>query len=76
MAKKLKLRGCPFCGAACHWTKGDKKTRMPDRVQCTECFAEIEGNHDPMSALNIWNTRVMDHFTDGDREVNIEGANL
>lgn len=76
MAKKMKLRGCPFCGSPAHWCKGDKKTRMNDRVQCLECFAEIEGDHKPMSALSVWNTRVMDHYTTGDRQVNIEGENL
>lgn len=76
MAKKLKLRGCPFCGAKAYWTKGDKIIGIKDMVQCTECWAEIEGDYNCKSALQIWNTRVMDHYTAGDREVNIEGENL
>lgn len=75
MAKKIKLRGCPLCGAKAHWTKGDKGTRMLDRVECSECFLALEGHYQPQSALAAWNTRIMDMYIE-DREVNIEGENL
>lgn len=77
MAKKMKLSGCPFCGGKAFWRKGDKQTKMNDNVTCHECFAEIEGDYTPMSALEAWNRRTADHFVHkNDREVNIEGENL
>ena len=77
MAKKLKLSGCPFCGGKAFWRKGNKDTRMNDCVQCLECFAEIEGDYKPQSALEKWNMRTADYYVHkNDREVNIDGENL
>jgi len=75
MAKKIKLRGCPLCGAKANWAKGDKSTRMLDMVQCSECCLTLEADYKPQSALEAWNARVMDMYIE-DREVNIEGKNL
>lgn len=55
---KMKLKCCPFCGGKAHWCKGGSDTGMSDCVQCHTCFAEIEGTHEPMSALKAWNTRI------------------
>ncbi len=50
MVNKIKLKACPFCATRAIWYKGDKNTRMPDRVQCLGCCVEIEGDYEPMSA--------------------------
>lgn len=77
MAKKMILKGCPFCASPATWTKGNKETRMNDRVMCLECFAEIEGTYKPMSALEAWNCRASGYaVSHHDRVVNIEGENL
>lgn len=77
MAKKMSLKACPFCAAKAFWCRGDRKTKMNDRVQCLECFAEIEGDYKPMSALEAWNTRCSSYaISQNDRLVNIEGENL
>ena len=77
MAKKMTLKACPFCASPAYWTKGDRNTRMNDCVRCLECFAEIEGDHKPMSALEAWNTRSSSYvISKNDRMVNIEGENL
>ena len=77
MAKKMTLKACPFCACKAYWTKGDRNTKMNDRVQCLECFAEIEGDYTPMSALEAWNTRCSSYvISQNDRLVNIEGENL
>lgn len=77
MAEKLLLKGCPFCGGAAHWTKGDKVLRVNDAVMCLMCLAFMEGSHAPQSALEKWNTRTMDYVAArSDREVNIDGENL
>lgn len=75
MTKKLKLLGCPCCGAKAFWFKGDDNTRMEDRVQCLECFLEVAGDYTPQSALEKWNWRVLSHCIQN-REVNVEGENL
>lgn len=77
MAKKRKLKGCPFCGGKAHWRKGNKETRMPDYVGCLDCSAVIEGEYKPMSSLEMWNIRTADYCVmKNDREVNIDGENL
>lgn len=77
MAKKMTLKACPFCAGKASWAKGDRNTRMNDRVQCLECFAEIEGDYHPQSALEMWNTRSSSYcISKNDRLVNIEGENL
>lgn len=77
MAKKMTLKACPFCASKAIWHKGNKEVRMNDRVQCLECFAEIEGDYKPMSALEAWNTRCSSYaISQNDRLVNIEGENL
>lgn len=77
MAKKMTLKGCPFCASKAYWTKGDRETKMNDRVQCLECLAEVEGDYFPMSALAVWNTRYSGYeIAKNDRLVNIEGENL
>lgn len=77
MAKKMTLKACPFCAAQAFWAKGNRDTRMNDRVQCSECFAEMEGDYKPMSALEAWNTRSSGYaISQNDRLVNIEGENL
>lgn len=75
MAKKILLHGCPCCGEKAHWTPGDKNTRQPDRVQCLDCFLEIEGTYEPMSAVHKWNFRVLNHLTK-DSYYNILGEKI
>lgn len=72
MAKKIKVNGCPCCGNTAFWTKGNKDTRMIDRVQCSECFLEIEGTYKPLSSVEKWNFRVLDHYIK-DTYYNIDG---
>lgn len=77
MAKKMKLLGCPFCGSKAYWVIGNAETKTNDLVQCQNCWAEIEGTHEPMSALAAWNYRTASHFVHkNDRDVTIEGENL
>lgn len=77
MAKKMTLKACPFCAAKAYWCKGDRNTRTNDLVQCSECPAEVEGDHRSMSALEAWNTRSSGYaISQNDRLVNIEGENL
>lgn len=75
MAKKLVLKGCPLCGSKAYWTRGDKSTKMTDRVMCLECSLSIEADYRPQSALELWNMRVSDYQAET-RDVNIEGENL
>lgn len=49
---------CPFCGGEAYHQLGARKLRITDKVQCLTCFAEVEGTHDPQSALAVWNKRV------------------
>ncbi len=75
MEKTLILKCCPFCGGKAFWRKGNKLVRMNDNVTCHECFAEIEGDYTPMSALEPWNRRTADN-SKNDREVTIGEENL
>ncbi|QQV91936.1 hypothetical protein vBKpMFBKp34_078 [Klebsiella phage vB_KpM_FBKp34] len=77
MAKILILKGCPFCGERAHWTKGNKETKITDRVSCLGCCAEVEGDYKPQSALELWNYRTADYYVSkNDRSVTVEGKNL
>lgn len=72
MAKKIKVCGCPCCGAPAYWRIGNRNTKTPDMVQCLECFLELEGTFEPQSALEKWNFRVLDHLVQS-RMWNING---
>lgn len=51
------VKGCPFCGSKpVHKEQTDVTT--PDYVICQECWAEMEGDGTPDSALEKWNKRV------------------
>lgn len=45
---------------------------MNDRVQCHECFLEMEGDYEPQSAVKLWNFRVNDSYIK-DTVYNIDG---
>ena len=62
-SNQIKVYGCPCCGSEAYWTKGNKDVRMNDRVQCLECFLEMEGDYEPQSAVKAWNVRVLENFT-------------
>ena len=62
MAKKIKVCGCPCCGAPAYWRIGDRNTKTPDMVQCLECDLEMECDYTPQSALVKWNWRVAGHY--------------
>lgn len=64
MAKKIKVCGCPCCGTSAFWCKGDKQTRMLDFTECSNCGLRVEGDYEPQSSLELWNTRVMDHYVE------------
>lgn len=51
---------CPFCGSVAIHTVADRSVKMIDMVVCTgkDCFAQIESNYNPGSALEMWNRRV------------------
>ena len=77
MVNKIKLKACPFCATRAIWYKGDKNTRMPDRVQCLGCCVEIEGDYEPMSAIDSWNSRASDHYiSQNDYFIDIGSENL
>lgn len=75
MAKKITIQGCPFCGHKAFWTKGNRDTRMNDRVCCLNCDAEIEGDYTPQSAVEKWNFRVLDHHVES-VTYNIDGERV
>lgn len=58
MAEEKKALSCPFCGGRSHHILGARQIRMPDVVNCLDCFAEIQGTYEPESALIKWNTRA------------------
>ncbi len=62
MSQEVIVFGCPCCGSKAHWTPGNKDVRMNDRVQCYECFLEMEGDYEPQSAVKSWNFRVLDNY--------------
>lgn len=72
MSKQVIVFGCPCCGSKAHWTKGNRDVRMNDRVQCHECFLEMEGDYEPQSAVKLWNFRVNDSYIQ-DSVYNIDG---
>lgn len=75
MSKKIVIHGCPLCGEKANWTKGDRDTKMNDRVQCLNCFLELEGDYEPLSAVHSWNFRVLDHLVK-DSVYNIDGERI
>lgn len=75
MSKKIKIYGCPCCGSKAHWTKGNKDVRMNDKVQCLECFLEMEGDYEPLSSVYAWNNRVQEYSVQ-DSLYNIDGTRI
>ena len=58
MNDNYELEACPFCG-------GDGQIKVIVKpykhgwVGCSECHVYINWNHDPMSAIAVWNKRVV-----------------
>lgn len=51
----MTLKPCPFCGGEAEFIGGLPKSGY-DRVACTRCFAEVDGD-DKDKAIATWNTR-------------------
>lgn len=67
----MKLKCCPFCGGKAHWRKGSSDVKMNDNVTCQSCFAEIDGDYEPLSALKAWNERISYHY-DNENDTEVE----
>jgi hypothetical protein len=48
------LKPCPFCGGEAHATPAHGPTRMPERVACLVCAAELSGT----GAIEQWQARA------------------